>query len=114
MRGFKQSSVPPARAPREADPLAFAAEHDAPDPTIQVAVEEGIPIRTQYRLIREGELGSYIFAGHRVIVRASIKAYRQRQINKGPQLQPLFTDEKRGRGRPRKVKPEQSAAVSAE
>ena len=111
------SKDPPAGNPREADPLAFTAEPGAPDPTMkQVEQEEGILIRAQYRLIRAGEIASYVFAGRRRIVRTSIRAYRQRQINKGPQLQPLFTGQKRPRGRPKKPRPEQepSSADAAE
>jgi hypothetical protein len=85
-----------------------------PDPTMkQVEIEYGILRRMQYRLIRDGEIESYMFAGWRRIVRASILAYRQRQIEKGPELQALPFG-KRKPGRPPKPKPETAPASAAE
>lgn len=76
---------------------------DQPDPTMeQVEETDGIPRRTQYKLIRSGEIESYIFAGRRRIVRASIERYRERQIAMGPQLQQPLSTGKRKIGRPRK------------
>ena len=76
---------------------------DAPDLTMkQVEVEYGILRRMQYKLIRDGEIESFVFAGWRRISRASILAYRQRQISKGPQLESLPLNQKRRPGRPRK------------
>jgi excisionase family DNA binding protein len=72
----------------------------------QVEQTDGIPRRTQYKLIRSGEIESYMFAGRRRIVRASIKRYRERQIAKGPQLHPFNTG-KRKIGRPRKDRAEE-------
>jgi excisionase family DNA binding protein len=80
---------------------------DQPDPTMEQVEEiDGIPRRTQYKLIRSGEIESYLFAGRRRIIRASIKRYRERQIAKGPQLQPFITG-KRKIGRPRKPRPQE-------
>jgi excisionase family DNA binding protein len=79
---------------------------DQPDPTMEQVEEiDGIPRRTQYKLIRSGEIESYIFAGRRRIVRASIKRYRERQIAKGPQLQQPLNFGKRKVGRPRTHRP---------
>jgi excisionase family DNA binding protein len=72
----------------------------------QVEEIDGIPRRTQYKLIRSGEIESYMFAGRRRIVRASIKRYRERQIAKGPQLSQRPMTGKRKPGRPRKPRPE--------
>jgi excisionase family DNA binding protein len=81
---------------------------DQPDPTMeQVEETDGIPRRTQYKLIRSGEIESYMFAGRRTIVRASIKRYRERQIAKGPQLQQPLNTGKRKIGRPPKPRPEE-------
>lgn len=61
--------------------------------------------RPLYRLIKAGEIVSYILAGKRRVTADSIRRYRERQIAKGPQL--LLATQKRPPGRPRKYpKPE--------
>jgi hypothetical protein len=83
-----------------------------PDPTMkQVEIEYGILRRFQYKLIRDGEIESYMFAGWRRIVRSSILAYKRRQIEKGPELQPV-PFQKRKPGRPKKPRPEQPTAAA--
>ena len=62
---------------------------------------------TLYRLARRGEIEGYLLAGCRTWRRSSLRAYRARQIAKGPQFDPAPTG-KRPRGRPKK--PEPSAA----
>jgi hypothetical protein len=57
-----------------------------------------------YRLGRAGEIDGYVLCGRRLWRRASLRAYRARQIAKGPQFAPRVIG-KRVRGRPRKVKP---------
>ena len=76
------------------------------DPTLdEAAAQLGITLRPTYRLIKAGEIVSYILAGKRRLTADSIRRYRERQIAKGPQL--LFSTEKRPPGRPRKYpKPE--------
>lgn len=88
---------------------------DQTDPTMeQVEESDGIPRRTQYKLIRSGEIESDMFAGRRRIVRASIKGYRERQIARGPQLQQQLNTGKRKIGRPRKPHPDEQAQAPAE
>ena len=62
---------------------------------------------TIYRLGKRGEIESYLVAGCRVWRRASIFAYIERQIGKGPQFAPEV--KRRRPGRPRKIKPEAPA-----
>ena len=66
---------------------------------------------TIYRLGRAGEIEGYLVAGCRVWRRASVMAYIQRQIAKGPQFAPEV--KRRRPGRPKKIKPE-AAANAAE
>ena len=69
---------------------------------------------TLYRLARRGDIDGYLLAGCRIWRRASLRAYRARQIAKGPQFDPAPTG-KRPRGRPPKPRPEQEpSAASAE
>lgn len=62
---------------------------------------------TVYRLGKRGEIVGYLMAGRRLWTLELIRAYRERQIKKGPQFAPDEV-EKRRPGRPRK--PEAASA----
>ena len=66
---------------------------------------------TLYRLGKRGEIESYLLAGCRIWRRQSLQAFKERQINKGPQFsQPPTTGAKRKPGRP----PKPATTVKAE
>ena len=67
-----------------------------------------------YRLGRAGEIDGYVLCGRRLWRRASLIAYRERQIAKGPQFDQIGIGKKRPRGRPRKHPKPEAAAASAE
>ena len=86
----------------------------SPDLTLkQVRSTYNLSLSTQYKLIKAGELESFMFAGQRVVTVRSILAYRERCRALGPRLGPPVPGP-RPRGRPRKLKPEQSASAAAE
>ena len=83
-------------------PVRLPLDPSLPDMTMpRVREKYGISITGQYLLIKAGEIESFLFAGQRVIVEASILAYRNRCKAKGAQMGPPVPGP-RPRGRPRK------------
>jgi excisionase family DNA binding protein len=82
-----------------------------PDPTIKQTTEIlGLSPRKIYRLIKAGQLISYLCGGKRRVSLVSIKFYVDRCRNAGPQLSiPLVTGKRRV-GRPPKTEAQPSAA----
>jgi excisionase family DNA binding protein len=88
-------------------PVPIPPDFSAPDLTIgQAMFYLGLSARAVQRLCQTGAIESYRLGGDaRRIVFASVRAYRQSCIDKGPQLSQRPTTGKRPRGRPRKARP---------
>ncbi len=89
---------------------------DQPDPDTDRArkmlADPPLSKESIYRLAKRGEIDGYLLCGRRLWTLASLRAYRERQIKKGPQFGPAPTG-KRKPGRPRKhPKPEQPSVVA--
>jgi excisionase family DNA binding protein len=69
--------------------------------------------RTARRHIERGEVEAFLIGGRRLIDDDSIDRFIERCKAAGPQFPPPSTGP-RPRGRPRKVRPEQSASAAAE
>ena len=65
-----------------------------------------------YRLANKGEIDGYVLCGKRFWTLASLRAYRARQIAKGPQFEPPV--HKRKPGRPRKHPASEASVAAAE
>ncbi len=93
-------------------PDVALSELDEPDlHTPQACRMLGLSKKSLYRLGVAGEIDSYLMRGSRRWLRSSLRAYKQRQIAKGPQFSvpPVV----RKRGRPRKPRPEQEPSSAA-
>jgi predicted DNA-binding transcriptional regulator AlpA len=92
-------------------PDTASTELDQPDPdTPGVMRMLGLSKKSVYRLGVAGEIDGYLLGGSRRWRLPSVRAYKARQIAKGPQLGPPATGP-RPRGRPRKhPRPEQPAS----
>jgi hypothetical protein len=99
-------------------------ELDQPDPdtdgACRMLADPPLSKETLYRLARRGEIAGYLLSGRRLWRRASLRAYKERCIERGTQFGPPPRDGKRRPGRPKKPRPEQEpslrrdATVSAE
>ena len=101
-------SVPKSNTSFQLDPV------DAPDPDTNGArqVLGGLSKESIYRLAKKGEIDGYVLCGKRFWTLASLRAYRARCIERGPQFDPPVTS-KRARGRPKKPRPETATASPA-
>jgi hypothetical protein len=68
---------------------------------------------TLYRLARRGEIDGHLLAGCRIWRRPSLRAYKQRQIAKGPQFDPAPTGKRRRGRRPKPRLEQESSATNA-
>ena len=67
-----------------------------------------------YRLGKRGEIDGYLLCGRQLWRRVSLRAYKERRIERGPQFDQLNPGLKRARGRPRKHPKPQPTADAAE
>lgn len=88
---------------------------DAPDPDTNGARKllGGLCKELIYRLAKQGEIDGYVLCSKRFWTLASIRAYRARQVAKGPQFAPPSTG-KRKPGRPRKHPAPEASVTAAE
>jgi hypothetical protein len=95
-------------------PVPFLPELVPPDLTIgQTMWFLQLSARAVQRLCADGELDSYRLGGDtRRIVFASVRAYRQACVDRGPQLSQRPVTGKRRVGRPRKDRSEQHRQVA--
>lgn len=96
-------------------PVPIPPDFSAPDLTIgQTMFYLALSARSVQRLCRDGVLESYRLGGDaRRIVFASVRAYRQACLDRGPQFGPPVTG-KRPVGRPPKNRPEEHPQIAAE
>ena len=89
-------------------PAPFALDQAPPDLAIgQAMFYLGLSARSVQRLCETGAVESYRLGGDaRRIVFASVRAYRQACLDRGPQFARRPVTAKRPRGRPRKPRPE--------
>lgn len=97
-------------------PVPFLPELAPPDITIgQTMFYLGLSARAVQRLCQTGAVESYRLGGDaRRIVFASVRAYRQACVDKGPQLSQRPVTGKRRVGRPRKEGAEEHPRIPAE
>jgi hypothetical protein len=89
-------------------------EVDQPDPDTPEACQIlGVSPKSVYRLGRAEEIDGYLLCNRRRWRRPSLKAYRERCIEQGAQLEPPVTG-KRKPGRPRKHPAPEANAPTAE
>jgi hypothetical protein len=97
-------------------PVPIPPDFSAPDLTIgQTMFYLGLSARAVQRLCQTGAVESYRLGGDaRRIVFASVRAYRQACVDKGPQLSQRPVTGKRRVGRPRRDGAEEHAQAPAE
>ena len=85
---------------------------DAPDPDTNGArmVLGNLSRESIYRLAKRGEIDGYVLCGKRFWTLSSLRAYRARCIERGPEFSPPLPA-KRPRGRPRKPEQQQPSAA---
>jgi hypothetical protein len=98
-------------------PDIAVSELDQPDPDTERArrmlADPPLSKESLYRLAKRGEIDGYLMCGRRLWTLASLRAYRERQIAKGPQFGLPPATGKRKPGRPRKPQPTASAPATA-